>query len=90
MLPLSNIPLSLLPLLCQLPASSLHTLLLGGFTSPSLSYSPSLEVVTPSTACPAPLPSLPVSRSGAGAALLDSSLFYCGGYGAELPCFFSS
>jgi len=56
----------------------LHTLLLGGITSSS-SYSTSIELITPTMTCTAGN-ELPVGRYGASAAVLGSTIYYCGGY----------
>jgi len=56
----------------------LHTLLLGGSTSSS-DYSTSIELITPTMTCTAGN-ELPVGRQAASAAVLGSTIYYCGGY----------
>ena len=66
----------------------LHTLLLGGWTSSSdSSTSTSIELITPTVTCTAGN-ELPVGRLGASAAVLGSSIYYCGGYnnGFQTSC----
>merc|ERR1711915_252239 len=64
----------------------LHTLLLGGIT-PSSTYSTSIELITPTMTCTAGN-ELPVGRYGASAAVLGSTIYYCGGYygGSQTSC----
>merc|ERR1712215_79028 len=56
----------------------LHTLLLGGSTSSS-SVSTSIELITPTKTCTAGN-ELPVGRNYASAAVLGSTIYYCGGF----------
>merc|ERR1711915_449766 len=56
-----------------------HTLLLGGYSSSS-GYSTSIELITPTMTCTASIYELPVETTGASAAVLQSSIYYCGGY----------
>jgi len=61
-----------------------YTLLLGG-TIPDNTYSTILEMITPNLVCSPNMPALPVERRYGSAALLGSTIFYCGGEDASTP-----
>merc|ERR1712130_122116 len=61
-----------------------YTLLLGGDT-PDNDYSSTLEMITPNLVCSPNMPALPVGRIYAKAALLGSTIFYCGGLDGSTP-----
>jgi len=63
-----------------------YTLLLGGDT-PDNDYSKTLEMITPNLVCSPNMPALPVERIYAKAALLGSTIFYCGGQDAGTPSY---
>jgi len=63
-----------------------YTLLLGG-NVPDNDFTPSLEMITPNLACTPNMPALPVARRLASAALLGSTIFYCGGIDSSTPSY---
>ena len=63
-----------------------QTLLLGGKTADSTSSivaTNTIDLITPNKTCTPDMAPLPVAHYGAAAVVLDSTIFYCGGYNDE-------